>query len=386
MDTHRARVGPRVSFKVLLSPPDVGELEQEYVLRAMQSGWVAPAGPDLEAFEVEVAARVGREHAVALSSGTAALHLTLVSWGVGPGDVVPVSTLTFAATVNAIRYVGAEPHFIDSEPESGNISPPLLDRALSTLRREGRTVPCVVPVDLFGKCADYAGIGEVAALHGVRVLSDAAESVGAGHLGRPAGSFGDAAVLSFNGNKIMTTSGGGMVVTDDADLASHVRKLSTQAREPVTHYEHTEVGYNYRLSNILAALGRAQASRLDEMIARRRGWRRRYREIVERLPGVRILGAVEDGQDNCWLTVLVIDPVVAETPRAELQHAFDEAGIETRPIWKPMHQQPVYAGLSGTLDGTADVLFRDGVALPSGSGMTDDQFALVADVLTMAGS
>jgi dTDP-4-amino-4,6-dideoxygalactose transaminase len=375
-----------MSFKVLLSPPDVGEVEQDYVLRAMQSGWVAPAGPDLEAFETEVAGRVGREHAVALSSGTAALHLALVSWGVGPGDVVPVSTLTFAATVNAIRYVGAEPHFVDAQPESGNISPILLDEALATLRRDGRTVPCVIPVDLLGKCADYARIGEVAGRHGVRVLSDAAESFGASHAGRPAGGFGDAAVLSFNGNKIMTTSGGGMLVTDDADLTRHVRKLSTQAREPAIHYEHTEVGYNYRLSNILAALGRAQLSRLEEMVGRRREWRRLYHETVAQMPGVRILGGASDDDDNCWLTALVIDGDGAGTSPGELHQAFTEAGIETRPLWKPMHRQPVFAGCTGTLDGTADDLFGDSLTLPSGSGMTRDQFALVTDVLSMAGS
>ncbi len=248
-----------VTFKILLSPPDVGEHEQEYVLAAMRSGWIAPAGPDLEIFEREVADRCKRQYAVALSSGTAALHLALVSWGVGPGDVVPVSTLTFAATVNAIRYVGAEPHFVDSEPESGNINPDLLDEALTRLAAEGRRVPCVLPVDLLGKCADYTRISEIASRHGVRLLADAAESFGASHAGRPAGSFGDAAVLSFNGNKIMTTSGGGMLLTDDEQMAQHVRKLSTQAREPVTHYEHTETGYNYRLSNILAALGTGAA-------------------------------------------------------------------------------------------------------------------------------
>ena len=244
-----------MNFRILLSPPDVGEVEQKYVLEALRSGWVAPAGPDLEEFETQVARRTRRAHAVGLSSGTAALHLSLVSWGVGPGDVIPVSTLTFAATVNAIRYVGAEPHFVDCD-ESGNIDSGLLSRALGELKASGRRVPVVIPVDLLGKCADYTAIAAVLESHpGTKLLSDAAEAFGASHGGYPAGSFGDAAVLSFNGNKIMTTSGGGMLVTDDMALASHVRKLSTQAREPVPHYEHTEIGYNYRLSNILAALG-----------------------------------------------------------------------------------------------------------------------------------
>ncbi len=365
-----------MTFRVLLSPPDVGDLEQEYVLRAMKSGWVAPAGPDLDAFEAEMASRVGRQHAVALSSGTAALHLALVSWGVGPGDVVPVSTLTFAATVNAVRYVGAEPFFVDSEPESGNINAGLLDEALTALSAERRRVPCVIPVDLFGKCADYTRVSEVAERHGVRVLADAAESVGAVHSGRPAGAFGHAAVLSFNGNKIMTTSGGGMLVTDDASLAQHVRKLSTQAREPVPHYEHTEIGYNYRLSNILAALGRAQLVRLDHMIARRRSWREQYRAVVAERPGIRVLGGADDADDNCWLTALVIDPDQTDVTASDLQRRFAQAGIESRPLWKPMHLQPVYAEHPGLLDGTAATLFDQGLALPSGSAMSESRLRL----------
>jgi len=374
-----------MSFRVLLSTPDVGELEQDYVMAAMKSGWVAPAGPDLDAFESEMAARLGRRHAVALSSGTAALHLALVSWGVGPGDVVPVSTMTFAATVNAIRYVGAEPYFIDSEADSGNINTSLLDEALASLLAEGRRVPCVIPVDLLGKCVDYTAVMEVAGRHDVLVLADAAEALGATHAGRPAGAFGQAAALSFNGNKIMTTSGGGMLVTDDERLAQHVRKLSTQAREQVAHYEHTEVGYNYRLSNILAALGRAQLTRLDEMIDRRRAWRERYRATIANRPGFRILGDESSADDNCWLTALVIDPDVADVAATELHRRFTEVGIESRPLWKPMHLQPVYAGHSGALDGTSQMLFERGLTLPSGSAMSEDDFSLVTDALVAGG-
>lgn len=370
-----------VTFHVLLSPPDTGELEQEYVLAALRSGWVAPAGPDLEMFEREVATLTGRAYAVALSSGTAALHLALVSWGAGPGDVVPVSTLTFAASVNAICYTGATPWLVDCEPETGNISPALLDRALDQLSHDGRHVPCVVPVDLLGTCVDHAAIAAVASRHGVRVLTDAAESLGSSRGGRPSASLGEAAVLSFNGNKVITTSGGGMLVTDDAELAQHVRKLSTQAREPVAHYEHTEIGYNYRLSNILAALGRAQLSRLDAMIARRRDWRRRYAEAVADIPGVHVLGDPMSTQDNAWLTALVIDPDVAPFTAGELHEEFTVAGVETRPLWKPMHQQPVFKGYQGTLDGTADTLFERGLTMPSGSAMSEDQFSSVLSVL-----
>lgn len=369
-----------------LSTPDTGSLEEQYVLAALRSGWVAPAGPDLTAFESEVAERVGVEHAVGLSSGTAALHLALVSWGVGPGDVVPVSTLTFAATANAVRYTGAEPHFVDADLQTGNMRPELLAEALTDIRRKGRSVPAVVPVDLLGACVDYDRISAVCAEHGVRLLADAAESFGATFRGRPAGSFGDASVISFNGNKIMTTSGGGMLLTGDAALAAHVRKLSTQAREPVVHYEHTEVGYNYRLSNILAALGRAQLRRLDEMIARRRGWRARYRALVEDLKGVRVLGgpdAAADEDDNCWLTAIVIEDESGLDP-GEVADTLTSLGVETRPVWKPMHLQPVYAAAGATIDGTAERLFRLGLTLPSGSALTDDQFATVEDALRKA--
>jgi dTDP-4-amino-4,6-dideoxygalactose transaminase len=342
-------------------------------MRAMRSGWVAPAGPDLDAFEAEVASRVGVRHAVGLSSGTAALHLALVSWGVGPGDVVPVSTLTFAATVNAIRYVGAEPFFVDCD-ETGNISPELLQRAVDQVRSEGRQVPAIVPVDMLGKCVDYDAINEIAAAAGARLLCDAAESFGATYHGRAAGSFGDASVVSFNGNKMMTTSGGGMLLTDDAALAQHVRKLSTQARELAPHYEHTEVGYNYRLSNILAALGRAQLVRLDDMLKRRREWRERYRALFADQPGVSILGGADDEGDNCWLTAIVVDPGVSSWTAADLSAALGRANVETRPVWKPMHLQAVSEGLRGVLDGTSERIFDRGLTLPAGSVLSGDDF------------
>lgn len=385
---HVPEANANATEPILLSPPDVGELEQQAVLAAMQSGWVAPAGPDLDAFEREVAERVGVAHAVGLASGTSALHLALVSWGVGPGDVVPVSTFTFAATVNAITYVGATPHFVDCDAESGNMNPALLEQAVAGLTAAGKNVPVVVPVDLFGKCVDYEAITSVAKNAGARVLADAAESFGATRSGRAAGAWGDAAVLSFNGNKIMTTSGGGMLLTDDQRLADHVRKLSTQAREPVAHYEHLEVGYNYRLSNLLAALGRAQLSRLDEMMKRRRAWRARYRALFAEAAGVRILGGEDDAQDNCWLTPIVVDPAVSSWTAQDLAGVLADANIETRPVWKPMHLQPVFTGLGGTLDGTADRIFNMCLTLPSGSALTDAQFERIENTITgfMAGA
>jgi dTDP-4-amino-4,6-dideoxygalactose transaminase len=360
-----------MSARILMSSPDVGELEERYLVDAFRSGWIAPLGPDVDAFEREVASRVGVAHAAALSSGTAALHLGLLTLGVQAGDVVITSTLTFAATANAIAYTGAEPYFVDCELATGNMDPELLERAILELRAGGRHVAAIVPVDLFGKTADYTRIEAIAAEHGVPVLADAAESLGAVHRGRAAGSFGAASAVSFNGNKIMTTSGGGMLLTDDAELAARVRYLATQARQPAVHYEHTEIGYNYRLSNLLAALGRAQLLRLDSMMARRREIRDTYRALFAGVPGVTIFGGDDDGEDNCWLASVVVDPVTAGWRAADLSAALDEANIESRPLWKPMHLQRVFAASPTMLNGNAERIFTTGLTLPSGSALSD---------------
>jgi len=367
--------------RVLLSAPDVGELEQELVGAAIRSGWIAPLGPMVDQFEERVAARCGRRSAVALSSGTAALHLALLQAGARPRTAVVIPTLTFAATANAAVYTGAEPVFVDCDPESGTLDPDLLERALDTLQAAGTEVAAVVPVDLLGRCADYTRIGPVCERAGVPVVSDAAESLGAQHAGRPAGSFGVTAALSFNGNKIMTTSGGGMLLTDDPAIADRARYLSTQARRPAVHYEHTEIGYNYRLSNVLAALGLAQLERLDAMIGRRRALRAAYAQVFDRVPGVRIFQRTGDEDDNCWLTAVVVDPAEAGWCAEDLRAALDVADIECRPLWKPMHAQPVFAGSRAFLDGTADRLFGTGLALPSGSSLAPDQVETVLSAI-----
>jgi dTDP-4-amino-4,6-dideoxygalactose transaminase len=369
-----------VGDRILLSPPDVGQLEETFVVRAMRSGWIAPLGPDVDAFEREMGDRIGVTHAVALSSGTAALHVVLAAWGIGPGDIVLTSTMTFAATANAICYTGAEPFFIDCDPRTGNMDPELLERALASLAASGEKAAAIVPVDLLGKAVDYTSICEIAGRYGVRVLADAAESLGATHRNRAAGSFGDAAVFSFNGNKVMTTSGGGMVMTDDAELAARVRYLSTQARQAVVHYEHTEVGYNYRLSNLLAALGRAQLSRLDEMIARRRAVRAEYREIFAATRGAEVFGG-DDSEDNAWLTSVLVDPESAGWSVNDLSRALDDANIESRPLWKPMHRQPVFANARGTINGSSEYLFARGLTLPSGSSLSEGQLASVVSTI-----
>jgi dTDP-4-amino-4,6-dideoxygalactose transaminase len=349
--------------KIYLSAPDIGELEQAYVAEALRSGWVAPAGPDLDAFERELADRAGVPYAVALSSGTAALHLALLALGAGPGTAVIVPTLTFAATANAAVYTGAEPVFVDCDPATGNLDPELLDKALKE-----HDVSAVVPVDLFGRCADYDAILPVCDRYGVPVLEDAAEALGATYGDRPAGSFGSAAVFSFNGNKIMTTSGGGALLSESRHLVDRCRYLSTQARQPVVHYEHTDIGYNYRLSNVLAALGRAQLKRLDEMIERRRAIRARYAKLFDGAKGVTLLGA-DDLGSNCWLTTVVVDPAEAGWTAADLAAVLKNHDIETRPIWKPMHLQPVFAKARSYVTGAAQRLFETGLALPSGSSL-----------------
>jgi dTDP-4-amino-4,6-dideoxygalactose transaminase len=368
-----------VTGRILLSAPDVGALEESFLVDALRSGWVAPAGPAVDAFEREMAHRVGVPHAVALSSGTAGLHLALLTAGVGPGQVVLVPTLTFAATANAVAYTGADPVFVDSDPDTGNIDVDLLARTMNELRAKGRAIGAVVPVDLFGTCADYDRLVPLCAEFGVPLIEDAAESLGSTYRGRPAGSFGLAAVVSFNGNKIITTSGGGMLLTADAEVAARCRHLSTQARQPVPYYEHHEIGYNYRLSNLLAALGRAQLRRLDDMIARRRTLREAYDKLFAATAGVTLLAA--DDTANCWLTSIVVDPEQAGWRAGDLADHLASHNIETRPVFKPMHRQPAFAGSHAVVTGAADLLFARGLTLPSGSVLDEQQKNRVFDAI-----
>lgn len=368
-----------MSGRIHLSKADVTSLEEDYVVAAIRSGWCAPLGPDVDAFEAEVAAFVGVGHALALSSGTAALHLAMLEVGAAPGKVVVLPTMTFAATANAIAYTGATPVFVDAERGDANIDPALLLDAVDTLRADGADVCAVVTVDLFGRACDYAAIEPGLVERGVPLVEDAAEALGARRGGRSAGTFGRASALSFNGNKIMTTSGGGMLLSDDADLVEHARKLSTQAREPVPWYEHEEVGYNYRLSNLLAAFGRAQLSRLPEMIERRRSIRRRYAEAFEPI-GATLLGG-PDGEDNCWLTGVILPDALLPEGLNPLIARLNAQDIEARHLWKPMHRQPVFARHRSFLTGTSDDLFARGVLLPSGSALSDDDADRVVDAL-----
>jgi dTDP-4-amino-4,6-dideoxygalactose transaminase len=366
--------------RIFLSPPESGAAERERVLAVLDSGWLAPAGPELAAFEEETAAVVGRRHAVALSSGTAALHLALVVAGVGPGDDVLVSDFTFAATVNAIAYTGATPVLIDSDRASWNISPALLAEELEA--RRAKPPKAAVIVDLYGQAADQARIGPLLAEHGVLHLVDAAESLGATCGDRPAAAWGESAVLSFNGNKIITTSGGGMLVTDSATVADRVRHLSTQAREPVAHYEHTEVGYNYRLSALLAAVGRAQLADLERRVERRRAIFDHYVEALADVDGIGWMPEAPYGRGTRWLSCCTVDASVTGCTPEDLRLHLETLDIEARPTWKPMHLQPVWAGLPSRLDGTSASLFETGLCLPSGSSLTDaDQDRVIAGLL-----
>ncbi len=370
--------------RIYLSPPDVGADERALLLEAFDSNWIAPVGPDLDAFEAEIATWAGVAHAAAVTSGTAALHLALLLLGVGPGDEVLIPTLTFVATANPVRYVGAEPAFIDVDLATWCVDPALLTDELAARARVGRLPKAVITVDLYGQCADYDAILAVCDRYDVPVIEDAAEALGATYRGRPAGSFGRMAVLSFNGNKIITTSGGGMLVSNDGDLVARARYLATQAREPEVYYEHTALGYNYRLSNLLAALGRGQLRNLPAKLARRRAINERYREAFAGADGIGFLPEAGYGVANHWLTVVTIDPERFGTDPFAISATLGAAGIEARPAWKPMHRQPLYRDAPMRGGAAADHIFATGLCLPSGSTLTGaEQDEVVAAVLAM---
>jgi dTDP-4-amino-4,6-dideoxygalactose transaminase len=372
---------------VYLSPPDVGPTERAMLLEAFDSGWIAPAGPDLAAFEQELAAAVGVPHAVALSSGTAGLHLALELLGVGPGDEVLVPTLTFVATANAVTYRGATPVLVDAEEASWCLDPALVADELERRAARGALPAAVISVDLYGQCADYPRLTEACERFGVPLVEDAAEALGATCGERAAGSFGRAAVFSFNGNKIITTGGGGMLVSHDRDLVERARFLATQARDPAPHYEHSVTGYNYRLSNLLAAVGRAQLRSLPDKVARRTAVNRRYREALGDLPGIGFMPDAPWGVPTHWLTVVTFDPDVSRATPDELRRALEAADIEARPAWKPMHLQPLFRDAPVVGGKVAARIFATGLCLPSGSSLTDaDQERVVEVVRRVAGA
>lgn len=370
--------------RIFLSPPDVGAAERELLIDAFDSNWVAPNGPHLDAFEHEMATRIGVGHAVATSSGTAALHLALRAVGVTAGSEVLVSDLTFIASVAAASYLGAVPVFVDSERHSWNMDPQLAADYLRDAARRNGLPAAMVVVDLYGQCADYDAFAGLSRRYEVPLVADAAESLGATYRGRPAGSLADISVLSFNGNKIITTSSGGMVLTSSAELADTCRHLANQAREPAAHYEHQTVGYNYRLSNLLAAVGRGQLTSLDRKVAARRAVNLAYREAFEGLAGLEFAPVAPWGEPNAWLSVVTIDPERFGATTADVQRLLADHDIESRPAWKPMHLQPVFDGCRTIGGAVGEAVFATGLCLPSGSSLRSDQLERVVDLVRRA--
>lgn len=367
--------------RLYLSPPHMGDDELGLLQDAFRSNWIAPLGPHVDAFEREFAGRIGVGHAAAVSSGTAALHLALRLLDVERDDEVVCSSLTFCASATPIRFQGARPVFLDSEEATWNLDPQLLDDELSGAARRGRLPKAVIAVDLYGQCADYDVIEAICARYDVPLIEDAAEALGASWQGRPAGRFGRLAAFSFNGNKIITTSGGGMLVSDDRALIERARFLASQARDPAPHYEHSQLGFNYRLSNLLAAVGRGQLRVLDERVAARRRVFAAYRELLGDLPGLTFMPEHPAGVANRWLTCLLIDAPRFGATRDDVLQALAADNIEARPVWKPLHLQPLFAGFRCRNRGVAEDLFARGLCLPSGSAMTGHNIERVAAIV-----
>jgi dTDP-4-amino-4,6-dideoxygalactose transaminase len=367
--------------RIYLSPPDVGPDERALLLEALESGWIAPLGPFVDRFEADTSSMLGGAHTVALSSGTAALHLALILAGIGPDDEVFVPTLTFSASANAVTYVGARPTFVDVDPTTWQLDPRLLADELDRRSKAGKLPAAVITVDLYGQCADYHQIVASCRRHGVHIIEDAAEALGATYDDQPAGTFGEYGVLSFNGNKVITTSGGGMLITHDPKSAERARWLATQARDPAPHYEHSVIGFNYRMSNLLAAVGVAQLRSLNDKIARRRSNNEYYRQRLEALPGVGFMPAAAYGEPTWWLTCVTFAPEQCGVTSERVRLALAARGIEARPVWKPMHMQPVFRECTSIAGHVAEQLFATGLCLPSGSTLTDGDRAEVADVV-----
>jgi len=367
--------------RIYLSPPHMGPAERGLLLDAFDSNWIAPLGPHVDAFEREFCHTVGVPHAAALSSGTAALHLALLMLGVGPGDEVLVSTFTFAATANAVAYLGAKPVFIDSDRETWNMDPGLLEEELAGCARRGKLPKAVIAVDLYGQCADYDRILAACGRYGVPLVEDAAEALGATYKGKPAGSFGAAAAFSFNGNKIITTSGGGMLVSTDAGLVERARNLSQQARDPAPHYQHSTIGYNYRMSNLLAAVGRGQLRVLEDRVSRKREIFRYYMSTLGGVPGLSFMPEAGYGCSNRWLTCILINSPRFGATREDIRLALERENIESRPPWKPMHLQPVFKECRIRGGPVSEELFERGLCLPSGTALRDADLERIAGVV-----
>ena len=362
---------------ILLSTPHLGDRELEYVKEAFDTNWVAPVGPHIDAFEREFVGEIGTGYAAALSSGTAALHLALKLAGVETKDEVFCSTFTFIASASPITYLGATPVFVDSDRTSWNMDPNLLEDALSKRDRLGKLPKALILVHLYGQSADIEPISQLCDRYSIPLIEDAAEALGATYKNTSPGTWGKAGIFSFNGNKIITTSGGGMLVSDDKKLIEKAKFLATQARDPQPHYEHTEIGFNYRLSNISAGIGRGQLSVLQDRVAARRHNFEVYQQALGDLPGIEFMPETDYGVSTRWLTCLTIEPEIAGIDREEVRLQLLERQIETRPVWKPMHLQPVFKDCECIDNGVARELFQKGLCLPSGSNLTSEDLTRV---------
>jgi len=370
--------------KIWLSSPHMGGDEMKYVQEAYSTNWVAPLGPNVDGFEKDIEAFTGVDHCAALSSGTAALHLALILADVQPGDYVICQSMTFSASANPIVYLGAIPVFIDSEIDTWNMSPRYLEIAIeaalagkltapgSNLTLPARKPKAIIPVHLYGMPANIDAILEIATRYEIPIIEDAAESLGSTYRTKPTGTYGKMAILSFNGNKIITTSGGGALISNDEGFIEKARFLATQARDSAPHYEHSHIGYNYRMSNILAGIGRGQMEVLADRVQQRRANNHWYRSFLQDLDGINFHSEPEsDYYSNFWLTAVTIDPEIVGISREDLRLRLLDDSIESRPLWKPMHLQPVFKEAPYYGDGTSDKLFEQGLCLPSGSNLTD---------------
>jgi dTDP-4-amino-4,6-dideoxygalactose transaminase len=372
--------------KIWLSSPHIGNNELRYVYEAFESNWIAPLGPHVNAFEEALQSQTKSKNAAALSSGTSAIHLALILLGVKSGDTVFCQSITFSASANPIAYQGANPVFIDSEPDTWNMDPQLLNTALLEAQKKGQLPKAIIPVHLYGMPAKMHEIISVAKEYNVPVIEDAAEALGSNINNKPCGSYGEFGVLSFNGNKIITTSGGGALLSNNAEMIDKARFLATHARDPAPHYQHSHIGYNYRMSNVLAGIGRGQLEVLNERVEARRSNYNRYVSYFSRLNqnGFNIKFQEEpDGYfSNRWLTCILIDPKLNNgLTREIIRLTLDEENIESRPLWKPMHQQPIFANCKSYINGVSDKLFEEGLCLPSGSNLTDEELDRIFESL-----
>ena len=371
--------------RIFLSPPHMSGAELDFVHEAFASNYIAPLGPMVDAFEKEFAAYAGLPYAVALDSGTAAMHLALRELGVGPGDTVIAPSLTFIASVSPATFLGAAPVFVDVDPATWTLDPALLAEELAACAQRGQRPKAVIPTDLYGQCSDLDRILQVCEPHGVPVVADAAEAMGARYKGRHAGSGARAAVYSFNGNKIITTSGGGMLASEDHHLIDRARYLSTQARLPLPHYEHMEIGYNYRMSNIVAAIGRGQLQALELRVAQKRAVFETYRALLAYVPGIAFMPEAPYGRSNRWLTVILVTHDAFGARPEDIRMHLERHNIESRPVWKPLHLQPVFRGCRMRGGAVCEDLFARGLCLPSGTALTRPDLERICVLLRECG-